>query len=39
MEAAERRKQKAEERFAQISMAWDENGHFIGFVIPEAANI
>ena len=33
--AAERRKAKAEELIGQIKLAWDENGKFIGFIIPE----
>ena len=39
VEAANARKAKAEEKMYQISMAWDEEGHFIGFVIPEAMTI
>lgn len=38
-EAADERKAKAEERMHQISMAWDEDGKFIGFVVPEAMNL
>lgn len=37
--AAEIRKANAEERMHQISLAWDENGNFIGFHIPEAVNL
>lgn len=37
--AADARKAEAEERLYQISMAWDENGNFIGFKIPEAMNL
>lgn len=37
--SAERRKANAEERLHQISLAWDENGNFIGFHIPEAMNL
>ena len=37
--AAESRKAKAETFKSQISMAWDENGDFIGFIIPEAQTI
>ena len=36
--AAEARKSNAEELLNQISMAWDENGTFIGYHIPKAAN-
>lgn len=39
VEAADARKAKAEEKMHQISMAWDEEGHFVGFVIPEAMTI
>lgn len=35
-DAAVRRKAKAEERIGQIKCAWDENGKFIGFIVPEA---
>lgn len=38
VEAAARRKEKAESFLNQISMAWDENGRFIGFYMPEAVN-
>lgn len=38
MDAAEKRKAKAEELMNQISMAWDEEGHFIGLHIPKVAN-
>lgn len=38
-EAADIRKAKAEEKMHQISMAWDENGKFIGFVVPEAMSL
>lgn len=34
--AAARRQAKAEELIGQIKCAWDENGKFIGFIIPEA---
>lgn len=37
--AAEARKANAEERMHQISLAWDEDGNFIGFHIPEAINL
>ena len=37
-EAAERRKAQAEELINQISLAWDENGNFIGYHVPKAAN-
>lgn len=37
--AAEQRKANAELFKSQISMAWDENGNFIGFKIPEAMNL
>ena len=36
--AAEARKSKAEMMKSQISMAWDEEGHFIGLHIPKAVN-
>lgn len=36
IKAAEVRKANAEMLRNQISMAWDEKGNFIGFVIPEA---
>ena len=39
IQAAETRKNKAEELLHQISMAWDENGQFIGFHIPPAINL
>lgn len=39
IKAAETRKNKAEELLHQISMAWDENGQFIGFHIPPAMNL
>lgn len=39
IEAAETRKNKAEELLHQISMAWDEDGNFIGFHIPPAINL
>lgn len=39
IDAADARRANAEERLHQISMAWDEEGHFIGFVIPEAMTI
>lgn len=38
-EAADIRKAKAEEKMHQISMAWDEDGHFIGFIVPEAMTV
>lgn len=38
-EAADIRKAKAEEKMHQISMAWDENGKFIGFIVPEAMSL
>ena len=38
-EAADIRKAKAEEKMHQISMAWDEEGHFIGFNVPEAVEL
>lgn len=34
--AAEKRLQKAEELINQISMAWDEDGNFIGYHVPKA---
>ena len=37
-EAAEKRKSKAEELMMQISMAWDEDGKFIGLHIPKVVN-
>lgn len=37
--AAEKRKVTAEELIHQISMAFDENGKFIGFITPEAVSI
>lgn len=36
MDAAEVRKSKAEMMLAQISMAWDEDGNFIGYHVPKA---
>ena len=38
MDAAEKRKVKAEELINQISMAWDEEGNFIGLHNPKAVN-
>ena len=37
-EAAERRKASAEELINQISLAWDEDGNFIGYHVPKAMN-
>lgn len=34
--AAAKRQAKAEELIGQIKCAWDENGKFIGFIVPEA---
>lgn len=39
IDAAERRKAKAELLKSQIEMAWDEEGHFIGFIVPEAMTV
>ena len=36
LDAAERRKDKAIEFMTQISMAWDEDGNFIGYHVPKA---
>jgi hypothetical protein len=36
MDAAEVRKSKAEMMLSQISMAWDEDGNFIGYHVPKA---
>lgn len=36
IDAAERRKDKAIEFMTQISMAWDEDGNFIGYHVPKA---
>lgn len=36
MDAAEVRKSKAEMMLTQISMAWDEDGNFIGYHVPKA---
>lgn len=38
IEAADVRKSNAENMLNQISMAWDDNGHFIGYHIPKAVN-
>ena len=38
IEAAEIRKAKAESILTQISMAWDEQGNFIGYNVPKAIN-
>lgn len=38
IEAAAVRKSNAESMLNQISMAWDENGKFIGYHIPKAVN-
>lgn len=37
--AAAARKAKAEARMYQISLAWDGDGNFVGFHIPEAVNL
>lgn len=37
-EAALKRANRAENLINQISMAWDENGKFIGYHMPEAVN-
>ena len=39
IKAAEKRKEEAEMRRHQISMAWDANGNFIGFIVPEAMTV
>ena len=36
--AAEARRSNAEDLLNQISLAWDENGNFIGYHIPQAVN-
>lgn len=36
IDAAEVRKSKAEIMLTQISMAWDEDGNFIGYHVPKA---
>lgn len=36
IDAAEKRKSKAEMMLTQISMAWDEDGNFIGYHVPKA---
>lgn len=36
VKAAEARKDKAETLLTQISMAWDDDGNFIGYHVPEA---
>ena len=38
MDAAEVRKLNAEKMLTQISMAWDENGNFVGFNVPKVVN-
>ena len=38
MDAAEKRKANAEMLLNQISMAWDEEGRFVGLHIPKAVN-
>ena len=38
IDAAEKRKSKAETMLTQISMAWDEDGNFLGYHVPEAVN-
>lgn len=37
--AAATRQAKAEELIGQIKCAWDEEGHFIGFNVPEAVEL
>lgn len=38
IDAAEARKSKAETMLTQISMAWDEDGNFLGYHVPKVVN-